>query len=108
MCTIIGIAIGVYYEFYANDTIARNSNLSNIRGLDLNKISKYKIKMDNGKTLKFGYGHTLAELADNYHEESLALAELYGHSEFIQQKWLKVKNVILILLLKTIVLMNAF
>ena len=48
--TLIGIAFGVYYEFFSNTAIAQNNNLFNISGLDLNKISKFKIKMDNDKT----------------------------------------------------------
>ena len=57
---IITIEIDVYYKLCANNTIAQTNNLSNISGLDLNKISKYKIKMDNGKTVQNDYGHTLA------------------------------------------------
>ena len=102
--TLIGIAIGVYYKLYSNKTIAQNNNLFNISGPDLNKISKFKIKMDNDKTLKNCYSHTLAGFAGKAHEKNLALAELFGHSELIQKRF-NLKKVILILLTITIVLM---
>ena len=33
-------------------------------------------------TLLYGYDHTLADFDDYANEKSIAMAELYGHSEF--------------------------
>ena len=93
--TIIGIAIGVYCKFYAIKTIAQNNNLYKISGLDFNKISKFKIEMDNDKTLKYCYSHTLAASVDKAHGNNIAMAELYGQSELIQKRF-NIKKEILI------------
>ena len=50
--------------------------------MNLCNVDKFQVKLTNGKSLKYGFG--LEQFADNAHEKSLAMAELYGRSDFTQ------------------------